>query len=503
MFSEDIDYEPLLKSDDASQPYSFNSQTTSPTYLDILNDDHLEIARRNFPLELPQKKLDLLKTSCSQSQKILSKQALIKVKHIIKHAYSYTRCYRELCDENNINPGQLKTLDDIQKFPIFEKRYFFDSKPDEYLSQKPSSVPTFVTSSCGTTSGRKTNIHFDLYAVYEDTLQGVQQLYLQTCGGVEPEDLTVHFYAKNWWLNDINGKWRTQYIQCNKYNATEAAEKIRNMDTAPSILAGYPSLLQQLKTEFQPKEHPLKLVITNSEYSTRAERDELANHFGCPVLDEYSSEELTRIALEVDDGYYYINENSVFLEVLHPETRKPVPDGEWGEAVVTGLLNKAMPCIRYPTGDWVKRAKVQTDDWADIQWQRLEAIGGRIIDSLIRCDGMAIPSSDLLTKIDEARLTKYPEIKDYRITQSCQHIFNLAINHSENLFPEKLAAFADFVKHLVRVEYGAEIKFNWHDAQAYVPIGELHHGYKRRRFRCSNYERLNPYCKEANRLKAA
>jgi len=44
-------------------------------------------------------------------------------------------------------------------------------------------------------------------------------------------------------------------------------------------------------------------------------------------------------------GDYFI------LEIVDPETLEPVPDGEWGEMVVTTLRKEASPLIRYRTRD--------------------------------------------------------------------------------------------------------------------------------------------------------
>ncbi|MGD8243084.1 MAG: phenylacetate--CoA ligase family protein, partial [Desulfobacterales bacterium] len=44
-------------------------------------------------------------------------------------------------------------------------------------------------------------------------------------------------------------------------------------------------------------------------------------------------------------GDYYL------VEILDPETLKPVPEGEWGEMVVTTLQKEAVPLIRYRTRD--------------------------------------------------------------------------------------------------------------------------------------------------------
>ncbi|NOY13376.1 MAG: phenylacetate--CoA ligase, partial [Deltaproteobacteria bacterium] len=44
-------------------------------------------------------------------------------------------------------------------------------------------------------------------------------------------------------------------------------------------------------------------------------------------------------------GDYYL------LEILDPETLQPLPDGEWGEMVVTTLCKEGAPLIRYRTRD--------------------------------------------------------------------------------------------------------------------------------------------------------
>ncbi|MDR8459872.1 phenylacetate--CoA ligase, partial [Acinetobacter baumannii] len=50
------------------------------------------------------------------------------------------------------------------------------------------------------------------------------------------------------------------------------------------------------------------------------------------------------------EGLWEIPEMAV-LEVLDPETLRPVPDGEKGELVVTALSRTLMPMVRFRTGD--------------------------------------------------------------------------------------------------------------------------------------------------------
>ena len=50
------------------------------------------------------------------------------------------------------------------------------------------------------------------------------------------------------------------------------------------------------------------------------------------------------------DGFHAY-EDIAFIEAIDPVTRQPVPDGEVGELVVTTLVDRMAPLIRYATGD--------------------------------------------------------------------------------------------------------------------------------------------------------
>ena len=70
------------------------------------------------------------------------------------------------------------------------------------------------------------------------------------------------------------------------------------------------------------------------------------------VVDEYSSEELTRIALECGEGNYHIEEDACYIEVFDKESMKRIDNGT-GIVVGTNLLNTATPIIRYWQNDIV------------------------------------------------------------------------------------------------------------------------------------------------------
>lgn len=50
-------------------------------------------------------------------------------------------------------------------------------------------------------------------------------------------------------------------------------------------------------------------------------------------------------------GGYHVWEGGLYMEIVDPANGNPLPDGEEGEIVITTLTDRAMPFIRYRTGD--------------------------------------------------------------------------------------------------------------------------------------------------------
>jgi phenylacetate-CoA ligase len=99
----------------------------------------------------------------------------------------------------------------------------------------------------------------------------------------------------------------------------------------------------------------LKKVIYGSERSSVSMRRKISELMGgVELFDIPGMTELygpgTGIECPDHDCIHYWADYYL-LEILDPETLTPVPDGEWGEMVVTTLCKEAAPLIRYRTRD--------------------------------------------------------------------------------------------------------------------------------------------------------
>jgi phenylacetate-CoA ligase len=229
-----------------------------------------------------------------------------------------------------------------------------------------------------------------------------------------PWDKQAYIYTSPYPFNSIFGLYPLYFIPTvNEISDTiERLKKIR-----PDILVCYPSHLREISKSISAgdlKMIRLKAISVNSEMSTQKERDDLAAVFGCGVYDEYSSEELTRIASQCPRHNYHIFEDINYLEVLD-ENGSIAPEGRIGEIVGTNLHNFSMPMIRYRQADLGSISGAQCA--CGRNFRILKELKGRQNDRFILPSGRVLSSGFLLDASYDLVLEFTAAIKDFCIIQ--------------------------------------------------------------------------------------
>jgi phenylacetate-CoA ligase len=125
----------------------------------------------------------------------------------------------------------------------------------------------------------------------------------------------------------------------------------------PSFIHGYPSAVYMLAQHMLSTGDTLsgpdvKAVLLGSEGLEEGQRDVIQRAFRCRVFTWYGHSE--RVVLggecECDNAYHHFPDYGV-LEIASDTLDHPAAEGDRGEIVGTGLINRAMPLIRYRTGD--------------------------------------------------------------------------------------------------------------------------------------------------------
>jgi phenylacetate-coenzyme A ligase PaaK-like adenylate-forming protein len=178
-------------------------------------------------------------------------------------------------------------------------------------------------------------------------------------------------------------------------------------------LSGRPSLVLTLADAFEELgEMPeLKSYITYGEVLSSRDRNDIVKRLGVSVREVYGSGELGALGAECKHAVIHLFSDHFYMEVIRNGER--VGPGEWGELVVTALGNRAMPLIRYATGDLVLLDSDQAKCACGLTLLRASKILGRKADSLISESGALVPQRVMMDALEDS-----PGLREYQVIQS-------------------------------------------------------------------------------------
>ncbi len=148
----------------------------------------------------------------------------------------------------------------------------------------------------------------------------------------------------------------------------------------PVYLSGYPSSMYVLAEYYlrSGRAAPrLVAALTSAETLLEHQRRAIEEAFGTRVFDQYGQAEMQSFWYECEAGRMHAHPLAGVTEILGPDGTPAAP-GEMGEVVLTGLVNYAMPLIRYRVGDTARFAAEACPCGRGMPV--IEEIGGRLED---------------------------------------------------------------------------------------------------------------------------
>ena len=155
----------------------------------------------------------------------------------------------------------------------------------------------------------------------------------------------------------------------------------------------------------------LKKGIIGSERWGEKMRERIATELGIELYDIYGLTEIygpgIGINCKYNTGMHYWDDY-LYLEIIDPATGENIPDGEWGEIVITTLVKEGAPLIRFRTHD-ISRI-IPGECPCGSRFPRIDAITGRS-DDMIKIKGV-----NFFPKQLEEILSQFPELSsEYQI----------------------------------------------------------------------------------------
>ncbi|HEU4585693.1 MAG TPA: AMP-binding protein [Gemmatimonadaceae bacterium] len=190
-----------------------------------------------------------------------------------------------------------------------------------------------------------------------------------------------------------NAPMKQLYVSSSHVSARNAAALIGAIQSRRAThLVTYASTAAALATEAAKlglHVDGLRVVITNAEPVFSWQREIIREVFGCPVQETYGMAELVASAGECSEGSLHLWPEMGKVEILDDNDDAPVPVGEAGRLVCTGLLNTDMPLVRFAVGDRGARATRESCGCGRML-PILSHIEGRTNDLIIARDGRRV-----------------------------------------------------------------------------------------------------------------
>jgi len=166
-------------------------------------------------------------------------------------------------------------------------------------------------------------------------------------------------------------------------------------------LEGYTSSLYALAAEalrLGRENLRISVAITNAEPVFGYQRETIAKAFHCTVRETYGMAEAVTAASECEAGCLHVWPEAGWIEVV--EDGQSLTHGAVGDLICTGLLNAAMPLVRYRVGDRGAIAAAGTACRCRRTLPVLASVEGRLDDVLYTLDGRRIGRLDPVFKTD-------------------------------------------------------------------------------------------------------
>jgi phenylacetate-CoA ligase len=328
-------------------------------------------------------------------------QQLIRM---MRHAVTAVPFYRRL----GIDAATLVSAADLTRFPILHKRDV-QADPDGFLAEGVERKRLRSSRTSGTT-GEPTVTWFDedSWALTKYALK-IRRILAVTSPWFR------RLLIVNEQLPEVTDRYRKERAFGTGFLYSERIVSLYDDMTMhrqtisefrPDMVYAFPSfLLELLRSYAQAGEAPpaIRTLFTSSETLTPAARQEIETSFQGRLFDLYGSTEFKEVAWQCRAGRYHLNFESVHLEA------PPREAGEHGgPLLLSSLANRAMPLLRFNTGDLGSLGDSTCS--CGRHTPQLVLTRGRVDDMLQLPSGRRL-FSDTLTSLVEA----LPGVQQYRI----------------------------------------------------------------------------------------
>ena len=291
-------------------------------------------------------------------REVLEALQLKRLKQTVQRVYHTVGFYRRVFDEAGVTPDDIKTLDDLKRFPFTTKQDLRDNYPFGMFAVPMSSVVRLHASS-GTT-GRSTVVGYTKRDI--DTWSELMARCF-VAAGLTKNDIIHNAYGYGLFTGGLGAHYGAEKLGASVIPMSGGNTKRQIMilqDFGPTAICCTPSYALNLAEQgkamgIDMRSLKLRVGIFGAEPWSEKMREEIESALGITALNIFGLSEIMGpgVSMECLEGRHgmHIFEDHFLVETINPETGEVLPPGEEGELVFTTITKEAFPLIRYRTRD--------------------------------------------------------------------------------------------------------------------------------------------------------
>ena len=266
--------------------------------------------------------------------------------------------YKKRFEEIGLRPEDIKSLADLKKIPFTTKQDLRDTYPFG-IASAPLRDCVRLHSSSGTT-GNPTVILHTQKDLDEWANQVARNLWMV---GLRPDDVFQNSSGYGMFTGGLGFQYGAEKLGMLTVPAA-AGNSLRQIkfitDFGTTAIHAVPSYVTRLYEVMKEqgvdprRDTKLKVLAIGAEPHSEEQRKRIEEMMGVKAYNSFGMSEMCGPGVGFEcpeqNGLHFW-EDYYIVEIVDPETLKPVPDGEIGELVLTTLCREAMPLLRYRTRD--------------------------------------------------------------------------------------------------------------------------------------------------------
>lgn len=328
-----------------------------------------------------------------------------RIRELIAHAYASAPAIKKIMDDAGVSPGDIQSSADLSKIPVTSKDALVEMHQNNppfggFLAVDPDTLPRIYISP---------GPIYDPQPPNPDATEALTAPFKYVGFGKGDRVLNTFMYHLTPAGILLDEALRTVGATVLPTGPSNTELQIMMMQSLKATgFVGQPSYLMTILDKCEEMGIPkdgvtIKKALFSAEPYTPAQQQRFEGDYGMKTTSAYGTADLGFVGYTQSGVQGFCVLDSLYIEIVDPETGETVPPGDQGEIVVT-TFNKGYPLVRFGTGDLGALAPSPAPECGG--GQQLLGLFGRSGDA-IKVRGMFLHPNQLL-----AAKMQFPQIKN-------------------------------------------------------------------------------------------